>query len=64
MAFSVIDVKQMGTTRVVTYFIESAADLLDPDFPQLPGPAAGLGSVAYDKNFNIWNLTSTGWEAA
>ena len=43
-------------------FIESVADLAT--LPQVPTKDFSLGSIAWDKKFNIWVLTSNGWEAS
>ena len=42
-------------------FIETESDLAL--LPQTPQDDFSLGSIAYDKKFNIWVLTSNGWEA-
>jgi hypothetical protein len=48
--------------RYKEVFVESVADLAN--LPQAPNSHFGLGSVAYDKDFNIWVLTMNGWEAS
>jgi len=55
--------KQSGEYRDINHkeiFIESPEDLAT--LPQIPQEDFPLGSVAYDKDFNIWTLTSGGWE--
>jgi len=42
------------------YFIESIDDLIN--LPQTPTPNCCLGSIAYTKEFDIYLLTSNGWE--
>ena len=62
MGYSVTNVKQVGGNRIVEVFLEDVSDLAS--LPQIPGENWGMGSVAYTSDFNIWFLTSNGWEAS